>query len=209
MVTLENYRKNPCRCLSIPYWKAKNMQLPDSVAVVHHSEFNPEQWEGYKIQCFFRLFHDLKEIPGNDRNGYSLETAKVSDVESIVSVINGSYTDLKVTSEQIQGYRNTEVFREDLWILARDERTDARMGCAMADFDRETGELSVEWVQVLPQYRRRGIGRNMVSELLQRGRAFASFATVSGRTDNETKPEAVYRKCGFIGNDKWYILRKI
>lgn len=209
MITLKEYEKNPCGLLSIPYWKAKSMQLPDSMEVVHHSDFNPQQWDGYEIQCFFRLFHDLKEIPGNGPNGYFLVTAKASDVESVVSVINSSYTDLKVTSEQIRGYRETEVFREDLWILARDERTDALMGCAMADFDRETGELSVEWVQVLPQYRGRGIGRNMVSELLRRGRAFASFATVSGRTDSETKPEAVYRKCGFTGKDKWYIMRKI
>ncbi len=37
--------------------------------------------------------------------------------------------------------------------------------------------------------------------------AFADFATVSGECDNPTRPEAVYRACGFVGDDVWHILR--
>ena len=36
----------------------------------------------------------------------------------------------------------------------------------------------------------------------------ARFATVSGRVDSESHPEALYRKCGFEGQDIWHVLRE-
>jgi len=38
--------------------------------------------------------------------------------------------------------------------------------------------------------------------------SMAEFATVSGKVNNATSPEILYRKCGFIGNDIWHILTK-
>ena len=64
----------------------------------------------------------------------------------------------------------------------------------------------LEWIQVLPQYRGKKIGQLIVTELLFRMKDVADFATVSGKVDNETNPEALYRKCGFVGNDLWHIL---
>jgi hypothetical protein len=34
----------------------------------------------------------------------------------------------------------------------------------------------------------------------------ADFVTVSGRVDNRTNPERLYRRCGFEGNDVWCVL---
>ena len=36
----------------------------------------------------------------------------------------------------------------------------------------------------------------------------ADFVTVSGECDNPTNPETLYRKCGFNGNDIWYVFRE-
>ena len=36
----------------------------------------------------------------------------------------------------------------------------------------------------------------------------AKFATVSGKVDDCNMPERLYRKCGFVGDDIWHILRK-
>lgn len=36
----------------------------------------------------------------------------------------------------------------------------------------------------------------------------SDFVTVSGKVDNDTKPEFLYRKCGFTGEDIWHILTK-
>ena len=61
---------------------------------------------------------------------------------------------------------------------------------------------------MLPQYRGQKIGQLIVAELLFRMKDVADFATVSGKIDNMTNPEALYRKCGFIGSDVWHILHK-
>ncbi|MFR8331962.1 MAG: GNAT family N-acetyltransferase [Oscillospiraceae bacterium] len=63
-------------------------------------------------------------------------------------------------------------------------------------------ELALEWIQVLPEYRRRGVGQLIVRELLYRMAGIARFATVSGRADSESHPEALYRKCGFEGQGR-------
>ena len=48
----------------------------------------------------------------------------------------------------------------------------------------------------------------LVNELLTRLQGKADFVTVSGKVDNVTKPEMLYRKCGFKGDDIWHILTK-
>lgn len=45
-------------------------------------------------------------------------------------------------------------------------------------------------------------------QLIKRMSKKAEFATVSGKVDNVTKPEMLYRKCGFVGDDIWHILKK-
>ena len=39
-----------------------------------------------------------------------------------------------------------------------------------------------------------------------RMQGIAEFATVSGKVNNPTNPQSLYRKCGFIGDDVWHIL---
>ena len=58
------------------------------------------------------------------------------------------------------------------------------------------------------KYRGKGIGKFIVNELLQRMKDKASFVTVSGQVNNSTNPQALYRKCGFEGNDIWHIMHK-
>ncbi|MGN0628125.1 MAG: GNAT family N-acetyltransferase [Oscillospiraceae bacterium] len=93
-------------------------------------------------------------------------------------------------------------------MLIKDIEYGKTAACGIADFDREIGELVLEWIQVLPEYRRRGLGKMLVNELLCRMGNRAKFATVSGRADSPSNPEALYRKCGFAGNDVWHVLHR-
>lgn len=206
MISLENYLQNPCLSLSIPYWKAKNITIPDNMKIVHESDFSKNLLKEYEDETYFRLYHSMKELTKPE--GYDIVTASPEDIETIVSIINASYTDLQVSNEQMQSYTKTPVYRPDLWILLKESSTGICVGCGIADFDSEAKELILEWIQVLPQYRGKNIGTAIVKELLWRGKDFAQFATVSGKVENKTKPEALYRKCGFTGNDVWHILRK-
>ena len=78
----------------------------------------------------------------------------------------------------------------------------------IADYDRETNELILEWIQVLPSYRKQGYGQLIVNSLLLKMKGIATFATVSGKVNNPTNPQSLYRKCGFTGNDVWHILTR-
>ena len=58
-----------------------------------------------------------------------------------------------------------------------------------------------------PEKRGFGLGQAIVRELLLRLKGKADFITVSGQIDNATDPEALYRKCGFTGNDIWCVVQ--
>lgn len=208
MITLIEYLKNPCGTLSIPHWKAKNIVIPPEMKILHDKDFCADILSYYTDEKYFRLSHNLKEIPKITNDDFEIITATRKDIKSIVQIINDSYTDISINKELIKSYTKTPVYNAVLWVIAKEKATGKYVGCGIADFDAEAKELILEWIQVLPQYRGNKIGQLIVSELLYRMKDIAGFATVSGKVDNLTNPEALYRKCGFTGNDVWHILRK-
>lgn len=203
-MTLQQYLADPCGTLSIPYWKGKTVAVPPHMGIVHHRDFDADAWTGYADEPYFRLQHDLTAIPPAE-GIFRCRTAVQDDLPLMAEIINRSYTDLSVTVPQLQGYRQTPAFAAELWIIAVDA-AGAPVGCGIADLDSEAREGVLEWIQVLPQHRGRGGGTAIVSELLRRMQGRADFATVSGRVNNLTNPEGLYRRCGFTGNDVWHIL---
>lgn len=208
MVTIEAYKENPCGVLSIPYWKNKHIRIPQNMCIMHDAEYLKDKYKEYCDEPYFRLFHALKDIHVVPVNGISIVSAKQDDLPLLVNIINQSYTDLSVTFEQLKGYTQTEAFCPELWIIAIDDVNSCAVGCGIADFDKVLHEGIIEWIQVVPAYRGRKIGQLIVNELLKRMASIAEFATVSGKVNNATSPEILYRKCGFIGNDVWHILTK-
>ena len=208
MITLTEYLNNPCGALSIPYWKAKNIVILPDMKIQHNKDFREDILSDYTDEKYFRLYHNLKEIPKITNDDFEIVTATRRDIKEIVQIINDSYTDISVNKEIIKGYTKTPVYKEELWIMVKEKATGIYVGCGIADFDTETKELILEWIQVLPRYRRKKIGQLIVTELLFRMIDVADFATVSGKVDNITNPEALYRKCGFAGDDVWHILHK-
>ena len=208
MITLTEYLNNPCGILSIPYWKAKNITIPTGMKILHDKDFHTEILSDYTDEKYFRLHHNLKEIPKIIANDFEITTATRKDIKSIVQIINDSYTDISVNKDLIKSYTKTPVYNEALWIMVKEKETDKYVGCGIADFDTETRELILEWIQVLPQYRGKKIGQLIVTELLFRMKDVADFATVSGKVDNTINPEALYKKCGFAGDDVWHILHR-
>lgn len=208
MDLLEAYKANPCGVLSIPYWKNKTIVIPQNMRIVHEKDFSKSEYREYKDEPYFRLFHPLEEIQTVVCDDIVIVTAKREDIPYFVDVINQSYMDLSVTYEQLMGYTQTEVYHPELWIMAVNKEDSCVVGCGIADVDRELREGILEWIQVVPAYRGKKIGQFIVNELLRRMSGIADFATVSGKVNNQTSPEMLYRKCGFVGNDVWHILMK-
>lgn len=208
MELLDAYKKNPCSVLSIPYWKNKSITIPPNMRIVHDRDISKSEYQEYNDEPYFRLFHSLEDIKSVVLDDIAIVTAKREDIPRFVDVINQSYTDLSVTYNQLIGYTQNEVYHPELWIMAVNIADSAVVGCGIAELDRELNEGILEWIQVLPAYRGKKIGQLIVNELLRRMTGIAEFATVSGKVNNVTSPEILYRKCGFVGNDVWHILTK-
>lgn len=208
MITLAEYLNNPCGTLSIPYWKAKIITIPPEMKILHDKDFSANILSDYTDEKYFRLYHNLKKIPQITNDDFEIVTATRKDIKSIVRIINDSYTDISVNKDLIKSYTKTPVYNATLWIMVKEKAIGKYVGCGIADFDAEAKELILEWIQVLPEYRGKKIGQLIVTELLFRMKDVADFATVSGKVDNLTNPEALYRKCGFTGSDVWHILHK-
>ena len=175
--------------------------------IVHERDFSEDMLRDYSDEPYFRLYHDLQNIQPITAEGVEIVSG-ASSIDEFVRLINGSYSDLRVTAGQMESYQRTPVFCPDLWLLLKEKETGAILGGGIADYDRETGELILEWIQVLPESRRRGYGQLIVNCLLSKMQGIARFATVSGKVNNPTNPEGLYRRCGFTGHDIWHVLTR-
>jgi GNAT superfamily N-acetyltransferase len=96
-------------------------------------------------------------------------------------------------------------------ILVVEKVTGEIVGGGIADYDAEIHELILEWIQVLPDYRRKGIGRAIVNELLIRKQNKADLQLFSGEwgippirklfIENADSPAKNYWPCPVQKND--------
>lgn len=205
-MTREAYLADPCGTASIPYWKGKSITLPEGMIVLHHREYLGSRYRQYTDEPYFRLIHDLEKLNAPVLPlGYSLCAATLPE---FAAHINSCYDDIGVTERELQEYMNRSVYDAALWLAVRDDRTGEIVATGIGELDREIGEGILEWIQVSREHRGKGLGGCIVSELLWRMKDKCSFVTVSGRCDNPTAPESLYRRCGFAGNDIWHVLKR-
>ena len=206
MLTKEQYRADPCKAASIPYWKAKSITVPDGMKILHQDEYDSAEYQNYIDEPYFRLIHDLKGLSKPVLpQGYSLCTAPLSEY---AAHINSCYDGIGITEAELRSYTTRPVYDAALWLAVKDNQTGTIVATGIAELDREIGEGVLEWIQVSESYRGKGLGRYFVSELLWRLKGKADFVTVSGQCSNAANPEKLYRKCCFTGANVWHILRK-
>ncbi|MCK5388046.1 MAG: GNAT family N-acetyltransferase [Candidatus Izimaplasma sp.] len=209
LITKEQYLNNPCRTLAIPYYKYISMPKRNNPRVVNDMDFSEKKAVSRNHQRFFRLIHNMSDILNTNLNGFSFVKVNIEkDISIIVRIINNSYTDIKVTKEKILNLTKIAVFLNDLWIFIRDDKSNEYVGLGIADYDHNCNEVILEWIQVLPEYRKKGLGKNLILHILKTAPKDAMFATVSGDYDNPTNPQGLYLKCGFTGNNIWHVIWK-
>lgn len=210
MINIDEYKANPCRMSSIPYWKIGIYKMPSNLLVVHDEDYNIEEDNIWEDTLYFRLKHDLKSIEAATLDktfAYrKVDINCISDLEKVEDIINTSYTDIKVNLEQVIKWTQSEVFAESLWIFIIDINNEKPAALGIAELDSDVHEGMLEWIQVLPEYRKLKLGQALVNMLLTNLIGKVDFVTVSGKVDNKTNPERLYRKCGFYGDDLWHVL---
>ena len=158
-------------------------------------------------QAYFRLKHSGKPQP-DCPEGFVFKTVDPQvDLPAVVSLIRSCYRNINVDQEIVTQWLRHPVYDPELWVWICDQAQNKPVGLGIAELDQQVPEASLEWVQVLPSYHKRGLGTAIVSELLARVDGKAAFTTVSGEVNNRSKPEQLYRKCGFTGDDVWWLLR--
>jgi len=160
---------------------------------------------------YFRLLHrrTAPRIAEPAPPGFSFREVQIeTETAAVAAFIGKCYEDLHPTAAEVAGWVTQPDFAPDLWLWMVDDATGAPVGLGIAGLDATLPEGSLEWIQVLPEARGRRIGRSIVLELLSRLKPRAAFVTVSGQSDNATRPEILYRSCGFTGDDSWWVLQR-
>lgn len=170
---------------------------------------------GFPVDSFpsvsrsFRLVNwgTAGEVPLPDRFRFQ-QVDVPRETEAVASLIRQCYEGSAMTPEIVRRWIHHPVYALDLWVWVVDTETGTLAGLGIAELDESVPEASLEWIQVLPAYRRLGLGAALVRELLRRVEGRTDLTTVAGRVDNVTNPEGLYRRCGFEGQDVWWVMRR-
>lgn len=160
---------------------------------------------------YFRLIHRPNGARGKPRlpSEFSIVAANPEqECEQIANFIGQCYEDIKPTASAVRGWSKHPTFDPSLWVWVFDNAKGVPAGLGIAEVDAEISEGSLEWIQTLPSYRGMGLGKVIVQELLFRLGARVRFTTVAGEIENRGNPEALYRRCGFEGDDIWWLLAR-
>ncbi|MCB2214280.1 GNAT family N-acetyltransferase [bacterium] len=156
---------------------------------------------------YFRIIHKAPPPDYNCPPGFHYETAAPGEQASaIAGLIRDCYDDINVDESTVLAWRDTPAFAPDLWIWVLEDATGRPAALGIADLDPTVPEASLEWIQVHPDFRGKGLGKAIVASLLRQVKGRADFTSVSGQVDNRTRPESLYRRCGFTGSDIWWLL---
>lgn len=102
-----------------------------------------------------------------------------------------------MTAEELKAYTQRAVYDASLWLAVRETQSGRIVASGIGETDKRIGEGILDWIQVSPDSKRKGLGRFVVCELLRRLAGRADFVTFSGRLNNPDNPLALYRSCGF------------
>ena len=201
----EEYIQDPCRTSALPFWKTEQVQVPERISVLREDEFTSEKPDGtdepyFRLVCFPQNT-ERPELPA------AFETAECG-TEEYAEHINSCYREEGVTPEEMAARKELPVYDPALWIAVRDRETGQIAATGIAEFDARIGEGILEWIQVSPEYKRKGLGKYIVKELLYRMKDKAKFVTVSGKVNNPDNPYALYCACGFGNPVTWHVVRK-
>ncbi len=102
MITKEQYLTDPCGSASVPYWKVKSISVPKDMIILHGDEYRAGAYENYTEQAYFRLYHDLHNLP----NPYLMEGFSVckAEISEISEHINSCYTQIGTSADELQRY---------------------------------------------------------------------------------------------------------
>ena len=202
----EEYAADPCRASSLPFWKTVGFPLPENVTAVREDLYDEARYPG-RDRRYFRMVHRLEDVRQPELPPqYCLVRCGAEDFARHIAEC---YTEEGITADGLRAMARSPVHDPGLWIALAEKGSGRIVATGIADADMRIGEGILEWIQVSPDHRRRGLGRYIVMELLHRMEGKVRFATVSGKMDDPCRPYELYRTCGFTDPVIWHIISKV
>lgn len=199
------------------YWSKNNSSInidnlnDFDMLLIHQRYLSNINLKNYdKPEGYFRLtFNNSTDLTTPIMNGYYFKPVDIlSECEAVSSLICSCYEHIKPTKDEVIKWTTYPVFNPTLWVWIVAKSTNEYAGLGIAELDTSIDEGSLEWIQISPKYQGLGLGKALITNLLLKLKDSAKFITVSGEVDNKSQPEKLYRRCGFYGDDIWYVLRK-
>ena len=105
MVSIDEYRKDPCRTSSLPYWKLNAVVIPDNMTIIHHRDFAGNEYLHTTDTPYFRLIHHLQDLPMPKLpKGYSVCSIEPGEY---AKHINSCYCDIGISEEELRTFLAT------------------------------------------------------------------------------------------------------
>lgn len=149
-----------------------------------------DRLEGFRLDQGWTLYYDFDFVPKTyDRNKLVPVDFDFSDAAHY-----------KLASRLLLGEDNPDrikrwtalpAFDPSLWIWIKDVEADRLVSIGISGYHREMRETDLDWIEVDAEFRNRGIGRILLSEIVNRSIARSNVIRVGGVADG------FYKKCGF------------
>jgi len=177
-------------------------------AIVHQDYLEPDVVAGFVgRQARFRLLHTAEVAPALP-DGLSWADADPAQAEAIAAFIARCDPTFQPTAETVRTWAGESACAPDLWLWAQDAQGEP-VGLAYAERDAALPEAALEGAYVRPDWRKRGLGRALVGEVVRRAKASGTaLVTVAGAVEDRDNPGAFFRRCGFSGRDVWWYLSR-
>ena len=149
---------------------------------------------GFNISYGYKLHYDFNYKNESDRTTrYSIESFDFSNerhyiiASEIINQGNGNW----IMPDNLRKIINEPVFDPSMWLFVKDNNSNELIGFSISTYDKELKETDIEWFYILPEYHRKGAGRYLLSEIIERSIYRSSDIRVGGTNE-------FYKKCGFV-----------
>ncbi|MDY0277908.1 MAG: GNAT family N-acetyltransferase [Acholeplasma sp.] len=161
-MTKEEYLVNPCAKLSIPYWKYLLFNQPPNIDVFHESYYREDDIYNH-VEKYFRLIHYLEKPLKHHQSISDINITQ--DMKDLILQINRSYINerIAVSKDDIDCWINHPTYDKSLWVKVVVDS--CMIASGIVEYDENTKEGVIEWVQVSPEYQRQGYGIIIVEEI--------------------------------------------
>lgn len=163
--------------------------------------------KGYKAEKICPLIYDSAcgqgSIHSKDYYVADFDFDSKQEYAVAAELLNRCYPDHIHDAEEIAEWCKQPVFNDALWLWVKAKAGNERIGLGISTYQSSIKETYLDWIQVLPMYQRRGIGKMLVGETVNRAIEVSNIIRVTGKVDG------FYEKCGFAGTENWHVIRKL